>query len=71
MKRRNLMYDWNWAERVEEREILGHGAYANFILVCCTKFVNMIRTNLKCLWHEIFFLREYLAYHMYKPIPIE
>ena len=43
------MYDWNWAERVEEREILGHGAYANFILVCCTKFVNMIRTNLKCL----------------------
>ena len=26
--------------------------------------------GLKCPWHEIF-LRKYLAYHMYKPIPIE
>ena len=68
------MYDWNWAERVEEREILGHRAYAllsytNFILVCSTKFVNMIQFEVPMT--RDFFLREYLAYHMYKPIPIE
>ena len=35
-----------------------------------TQYIFRRGDGLKCPWHEIF-LRKYLAYHMYKPIPIE
>ena len=33
--------------------------------------LNGSSLNLKCLWHEFFFLRKHLADHLYKPIPTE